>query len=131
MIAVDTSVVVRYLIGAPAAQARRAAALIDGPAEIGLPLVALIETAHVLRTQYGLERADVIDVLIELLTRENIHLLGLANADALSALVRARSLPGSPLPDAMIVAQARSADALPLHTFDREMARHGIPVEVP
>ena len=131
MISVDTSVVVRYLVGTPAAQAKRAAGLIDGVRELGLPLVALVETAHVLRTQYGVDRADVVEVLIELLTRENVQLLGLPKTDALAALVRARALPGSPIPDALIAATAAWADALPLYTFDLEFSRHGIAVASP
>jgi predicted nucleic acid-binding protein len=131
VISADTSVIVRYLVGTPPAQAKRAAALIDGTAEIGIPLVALVETAHVLRTQYGVERSDVIEVLIELLTRENLQLLGLPTASALAALVRARSLPGSPVPDALIAATAAWAGALPLYTFDVELGRHGVPVVSP
>ncbi len=77
MISVDTSVVVRYLVGTPVAQAKRASALVDGESRIGISVVALVETAHVLRTQYGIDRSNVVEVLIELLTRENIELLGL------------------------------------------------------
>lgn len=129
MISADTSVIVRYLVGTPVAQARRAAALMDRAPQLGIPLIALIETAHVLRTQYGVERADVIEVLIELLTRENVELLGLPKANALEALVRARSLPGSPLPDALIAATAGWAGALPLYSFDEQMG--GVAVAAP
>ncbi|HYN69407.1 MAG TPA: PIN domain-containing protein [Candidatus Eisenbacteria bacterium] len=128
MIGVDTSVVVRYLVGTPEAEARRAAKLIDGGVQLGLSLVVLVETAHVLRTQYGIERADVLETLIELLSRENVVLLGLSNADALAALVRARALPRSPIPDALIAAAARAAGAVPIYTFDEDLHRHGIPV---
>lgn len=131
MISVDTSVVVRYLVGTPAGQAKRAAALLDGEQEIGIPVVALVETAHVLRTQYDVERSDVIDVLIELLTREDVQLLGLPKSDALAAMVRARSLPGGPIPDALIAATAAWAGALPLYTFDAQLHRQGVPVETP
>ena len=131
MISADTSVIVRYLVGTPPAQARPASAVVEGSQQVGLPLVALVETAHVLRTQYGVERADIVDVLIELLTRENVTLLGLPNSDALGALVRARSLAGSPIPDALIAATANWAGALPLYTFDEDPYRHGVAVETP
>lgn len=130
MISADTSVIVRYLVGTPAAQATRARALMDGSLEVGIPLVALVETAHVLRTQYGVERSDIVDVLIELLTRENVTPLGLPRSDALAALVRARSLPTSPIPDAFIAATASWAGALPLYTFDEDPHRHGMAVEI-
>jgi predicted nucleic acid-binding protein len=131
LIGLDTSVVVRYLVGTPFAQARRAAALIDGADALGVPLVVLVETAHVLRTQYGVAREDVVNTLIELVTRENLVVLGLPKANTLGALVRARSLPGSPVPDAFIAATARSAGALPLYTFDDDLHRHGVPVATP
>lgn len=131
MISVDTSVVVRYLVGTPVAQAVRAARLIDGDQQIGVSLVALVETAHVLRTQYGVERGAVLDALIELLTRQNVELLGLPTNAALSALVRAHSLPGSPIADALIAATADWAKALPLYTFDKGFAAHGVMVETP
>ena len=131
MISVDSSIVVRYLVGTPAAQARRAAAVMDGDESVGIPVVVLLETAHVLRTQYGVSRADVVDALIELTTRENLDVLGLTKGTAVESLVRARALPGSPLPDALVAATVREADAFPLYSFDRELARHGVPVVEP
>lgn len=131
MIGLDTSVLVRYLVGTPPEQAVRAVALIDGSDAVGLPVVALVEAAHVLRTQYGVPRSDVLDVLIEFVTRESVDVLGLPKADTLEALVRARALPGGPLPDALIAATARWAAALPLYTFDDDLRRHGIPVAAP
>ena len=131
MIGLDTSVVVRYLVGTPPGQARRAAALVDGPDDLGVPLVVLVETAHVLRTQYGVPRSEVVNALIELVTRENVAVLGLPKPETLQALVRARSLPGSPIPEAFIAAIARSAGALPLYTFDEDLHRHGVPVATP
>jgi predicted nucleic acid-binding protein len=131
VISVDSSIVVRYLVGTPAAQARRAAAVMDGDESVGIPVGVLLETAHVLRTQYGVSRADVVDALIELTTRENLDVLGLAKGTAVESLVRARALPGSPLPDALVAATVREADAFPLYSFDRELARHGVPVVEP
>ena len=132
MIGVDTSVVVRYLVGTPAAQARRAAALIDDDStEIGISLVALGECAHVLRTQYAVEQRDIIDSLIGLVQRENVRVLGLRTDALVEVLVRARALPGRPIPDAMIVASTVAADALPLATFDRDQRRYGIAVREP
>jgi predicted nucleic acid-binding protein len=131
VIAIDTSVLIRYLIGSPKAQAVRARRLIDSDEGIGLPLVALAEAAHVLRTQYGLGSEVIIGLLIELLQRRNIELLGMRTEAAIALLVRARSLPGRPLPDALIVAAAVEADALPLATFDRDMHRYGVATRAP
>lgn len=98
---------------------------------IGLSLPVLVETGHVLRTQYGIARSDVVATIIELLTRENVEVLGLPTDRALEALVLARSLPGTPIPDALIAAVARWTGALPVFTFDAEFGRHGVPVAQP
>lgn len=127
MIGADTSVLVRYLVGTPAAQARKAAALIDGRQEIGVSPVALAEAAHVLRTQYGVEQGDILEALIALVQRENIRVLGLRTDVAVDMLVRARHLSGRPIPDALIVAASLAAGALPLATFDRGQRRYGVP----
>lgn len=131
MIGVDTSVLVRYLVGTPLAQARKAAELVDGPGEIGLSPVALAECAHVLRTQYGVERGDILESLIALVQRENVRVLGLRTDVLLGVLVRARQLPGRPIPDALIVAGSLAADALPLATFDRDQRRYGVATREP
>jgi len=131
VIGLDTSVIVRYLVGTPPAQARRAARLIDGESEVGVSLVALAECAHVLRTQYGVDQADIIHSLIGLVQRENVRVLGLRTEVLVESLVRARSLPGRPIADAMIVASSIAADALPLATFDRDQRRYGIATREP
>jgi predicted nucleic acid-binding protein len=131
VIGADTSVLVRYLVGTPAAQARRAARLIDGGEQIGVSVVALAECAHVLRTQYEVRQADIIDALIGLLQRENVSIIDLRSDLALELLVRARDLPGRPIPDALIVAATLQAGALPLATFDREQRRYGVATTEP
>jgi predicted nucleic acid-binding protein len=131
VIGVDTSVLVRYLVGTPAAQARRAAALIDGEEEIGVAPVALAECAHVLRTQYAVEGEAILESLIALVQRENVRVLGLRTDVLLGILVRTRSLPGRPIPDALIVAASLAADALPLVTFDHDQRRYGVATREP
>ena len=131
MIGADTSVLVRYLVGTPSAQARRAAALIDVETEIGISPVAIAECAHVLRTQYQVDQGDILDSLIGLVQRANVRVLGMRTDLLLGELVRARQLPGRPIPDALIVAASLAADALPLATFDRDQARYGIAILEP
>lgn len=132
MIAIDTSVLVRYLVGTPPAQARRAANLIDDETtEIGISTVALAECAHVLRTQYEVDSSAIIEALIGVVQRENVRLLGIRTEPVVEALVRARSMPGRPIPDALIVAGSVAADALPLMTFHRQQSRYGIPTREP
>jgi predicted nucleic acid-binding protein len=131
VIGVDTSVVVRYLVGTPHDQARRAAALIDQESDVAVSVVALAECAHVLRTQYQVGQRDIVDSLIDFVQRENIRVVD-ADGDLLVAmLVRARSLPGRPIPDAMIVAALAAAGATPIATFDKEQARFGLATRKP
>lgn len=132
MIGIDTSVVVRYLVGTPQAEAARAAALIDEEGvDLGVSVIALAECAHVLRTQYDVHQREIIDALIDLVQRENIRVVD-AQSDVLVAmLVRARSMPGRPIPDAMIAAAAAGSGALPLATFDRGQRRYGIETREP
>src|SRR6266852_6285832 len=106
VIGLDTSVIVRYLVGTPLAQARRAARLIDSESAVGVSLVALAECARVLRTQYGVAQIDIIDSLIGVVQRENVRVLGLRTEVLVESLVRARLLPGRPIADAMIVASS-------------------------
>lgn len=132
MIGIDTSVVVRYLVGTPTDQATRAAALIDDvDQEIGVSMVALAECAHVLRTQYEIDPQDIIDSLVGLIQRENVRVLGIRADILVEMLVRARALPGRPIADALIVAASVAADAVPLATFDRGQARYGVAVLTP
>ena len=93
--------------------------------------VALVECAHVLRTQYAVPQSHVIDALIAFVQRENVRILGGRTDVIVGMLVRARTLAGRPIPDALIVAAAMGADAVALATFDRGQARYGFPVVMP
>ena len=131
MISVDTSVVVRYLVGTPKDQADRATRLIDSDAEVGLSLVVLAETAHVLRSFYRVPREDVAGQLIDLVTRANVTPIEISKADAIDALVRARAFPSSPITDALIAGSALAFGALPVYTFDKRFGRLGAPIASP
>jgi len=72
-----------------------------------------------------------LDELIGVIQRENVQILGARTELVLEMLVRARSLPGRPIPDALIVAAAMAADATALATFDRGQAQYGFPVAKP
>jgi predicted nucleic acid-binding protein len=132
VIGLDTSVVVRYLVGTPVAQARRAARLIDDDdMDCGVSIVALAECAHVLRTQYEVAQRDIIEALIGFVQRANVNVVDLPPDVLVETLVRARDLPGRPIPDALIVAASRAANALSLATFDRGQRRYGIETRDP
>ena len=132
MIGADTSVLVRYLVGTPAVQAKRAAALIDDDeAEVGVSVLALAECAHVLRSQYGVGQREIVDALVELVQRDNVRIVDGDAGVIVSMLIRARSMPGRPIPDALIVAAMASAKAVPIATFDHDQRRYGVAVREP
>lgn len=66
MIALDTNVLVRFLVNDEASQARRARALIEANS-VFVPVTVLLETEWVLRGGYGLARAEVVRLLRALL----------------------------------------------------------------
>ncbi|MGQ0510463.1 MAG: type II toxin-antitoxin system VapC family toxin [Betaproteobacteria bacterium] len=66
MIALDTNVLVRFLVNDDPAQARRARALIETK-PVFVPVTVLLETEWVLRGGYRLPRADVVRLLRGLL----------------------------------------------------------------
>ena len=77
-----------------------------------------------------MEHRDIIDALIGFIQRENVRVLEVRGDLVVEALVRARSMPGRPIPDALIVAAAIASDALPLATFGSDQ-RYGIDVRQP
>ena len=131
MISLDTSVVVRYLVGTPTNQAGRAAQLIDGDTETGVSLVVIAETAHVLRSFYQMPRAELVDVLIEFMTKANVAPLEISKPEVIEALVRARAYESAPITDALIAASARAHGALPVYAFDKKFGRLGAVTAIP
>lgn len=131
MIALDTSVLVRYLTGIPAGSALRARAFIDDADRLGVSTLVLLETAHVLRSRYGVARGDVLEILLDFVALENVDVLGLPKDVSIEALARAREYESAPLADALIAATAEAAGAESIATFDRQMRRHGLPVVEP
>ena len=60
-----------------------------------------------------------------------MSILGIRTELVVDALTRARSMPGRPIPDALIVAASIGDDAIPLATFDRDQRRYGIEIREP
>jgi predicted nucleic acid-binding protein len=72
-----------------------------------------------------------VDALIELVQRDNIRVVDGDSDLIVSMLVRARAMPGRPIPDALMVASMAAARALPIATFDHDQGRYGIAVREP
>lgn len=124
MIALDTSVVVRFLVQDDPDQFARAAALFatlapDNPGF--LPREVVIELVWVLDRAYGYARGEICDALDALLEAEDIEI----EADArVGRAVHAWRGGGAGFADRMILAAAADRHAT-LATFDRRLA--GLP----
>lgn len=123
MMAVDTNVLVRYLVRDHREQAEAARALLQS-ATAEKPAYAcrevVVELVWVLERAYGYSRDRIATVLEELVATEGLVVE--AADDVALAAFRYRS-GGAGFSDLMVLAAARRAAALPLYTFDRKAAR--------
>lgn len=123
MTAVDTNVLVRYLVRDDAEQAEAARALLEGLTRERPGFVcreAVVEIVWVLERVYRFGRVEIADVLLELLATD--CLVFESADDVIRSVLRYRQ--GGPgFSDLMILAAANRAEALPLHTFDGRLAR--------
>lgn len=123
MIALDTNVLVRYLVRDHPAQAEAARELVasltpDSPGLICREVV--VELVWVLTRSYGTPREQIGTVLLGLLGSESI-LIESANDVGRAALGHARGV--ADFADLMVVAAVHRQGATPLYTFDRRAAR--------
>ncbi len=122
----DTSVVVRYLIGVPDDLARRAREIIDQLDDLQIGGVALAESAFVLTTVYRAPRPNVVDSLTELLRKANVSTFGMDKDLALQALLMCRRSGRVSFADALIWAEARSAGSETVYSFDQRFPSDGL-----
>ena len=123
MTAVDTNVVVRYLVGDDAEQAEAARKLIDrltssSPGFICREVV--IEVAWVLERSYRFTRAQIAEVLMGLTASDS---LVVENSDDVAAAAHRYRQGGAGFADLMILSAAEREGATSLHTFDCRLAR--------
>ena len=129
--ALDTSFVVRYMMGSPADSARQASEVIDSTEELEISGIALAETAFVLTTVYQVPRGRAADQLIDLVRKENISLTGLTKDLAIQGLLMCRPSGRVSIADALIWAAARSGGSEVVYSFDRRFPDDGLEVRMP
>ena len=123
MIALDTNVLVRYLVDDDASQAEAARLLLEGLTAERPGFVCrevTVELVWVLQRAYGFSRDRIATVLEELVTTEGLEVEA-AEDVARAALSYRRG--GAGFSDLMIVAAAKRAEADTLYTFDRKVAQ--------
>ena len=116
MIALDTNVVVRLLVGDDPAQTRRARALLARRTVLILPTV-LLETEWVLRGAYGIDRSAIAGSMRKLLGLPNVEV---AKPQAVSEALGWFDA-GLDFTDALHLALAEDAEAMV--TFDARLAK--------
>ena len=123
MIAVDTNVLVRYLVNDDVEQADAARALLESltPAHPGFVCREVaVEVVWVLERAYRFTRVEIANVLVELVATDCL-VFEAADDIARAAFLYRQGGPG--FSDLMILAAADRVGAMPLYTFDARLAR--------
>ena len=123
MIALDTNVLVRYLVRDDPEQAEAARSLlesltVDRPGYVCREVT--VETVWVLERAYSFSRDQIATKLEELVATEGLVIEAADDVGRSASRYRAG---GAGFSDLMILAAADRAGARPLHTFDRKAAR--------
>jgi predicted nucleic-acid-binding protein len=119
MRAADSNVLVRLITGDNARQAEAAERFIEKGAWVSI--LAIAETAWVLKKVYGQSAAEVAAAVDMLINHKD---LVLQDSDAVgAALDLFRSRPALGFPDCLMLHLARKAGHLPMGTFDRALGR--------
>ena len=124
---VNTSVVVRYLVGSSDALFEEAKTILEHTSELVIMDVALAEVFFVLRSVYKVPREKLIDVLVTLVQRRNIRIFGLAKEIVVKGLLLCRPSGRVSLPDALIWAAAVSGNGVAtVYSFDKRFPSEGV-----
>ena len=123
MIAVDTNVLVRYLVRDEEEMAESARILLEGLSAVEPGFICrevAIELVWVLERSYRVDRADIADVLVELIATNS---LVIEAADDVAQVTHRYRQGGPDFADLVILAAARRVGASHLRTFDRRLSR--------
>lgn len=124
MAALDTNVLVRYIVEDDASQTAAATRLIRGAVRIDealfVPVTVALELEWVLRASYGFAKAQVALVLSQLLSAVELSFESEAAVEIALALYQRGSADFS---DCLHVALAHSAGESPLWTFDKPASK--------
>jgi predicted nucleic-acid-binding protein len=124
MPALDTNVLVRYIVEDDAAQAAAAQDLIKRCVRDGLtlwvPITVVLELEWVLRARYGFAKGEVLRALSSLLSAAE---LGFESEHALEVALQLFRTGPADFADCLHAALATQAGELPLWTFDKAAAK--------
>lgn len=124
MAALDTNVLVRFLVQDDAVQAEAAARLIRGAVQTGstlfVPVTVLLELEWVLRSAFGFDKAAVLHALFRLLGSFELAFEAEGAVEAALARYEASS---ADFADCLHAALAQQVAQGPLWTFDKAAAK--------
>lgn len=128
MISLDTNILVRIIVEDDPAQQRRAASLLEFPAFVSATV--LLETAWVLRSNYGLSRPSIANALLGFIDAPTIVVV---DETAIRWALERHARVESDLADLLHI--ATSAGTEHFATFDQKLKRQAgpdtpIPIEV-
>lgn len=123
----DTSVVVRYLADDDPARALAAARLIDGETTVVVSTGSILETVHVLRTQYAARNPELGRAIVRLLSKQNVVLADADVAAIVAGIERTLQRSERRIADAILAAAAEQAGCDWIATFDDAFASPSVP----
>ncbi len=119
MIALDTNVLIRFLVKDDEAQSRRATKLIEGAVardeQLFVSDIVMCETVWVLSSAYRFSRAEIVDALSQLLRARSVVF---SSVDSIARALDAYRKERGDFADYLIREHARSAGAETVATFD-------------
>ena len=119
MIALDTNVLIRFLVEDDEAQSRRATKLIEGAVardeQLFISDIVMCETVWVLSSAYRFSRAEIVDALSQLLRARSVVF---SSTDSIARALDAYRKESGDFADYLIREHARSAGAETVATFD-------------
>ncbi len=117
---------IRYLTGLPMPLAEVSRDIINSDEELMVTDVALAEAAFVLRSFYRVQREELIDNLIDFLSKDNLNVFRLRKDSVIEALELCRPSNRVSIPDALIWAAARNEQDSIVYTLDRRFPAEGV-----
>jgi len=120
----DTNVLVRFLVADDPRQHRIAVETIAGATEeLFIPMSVTVELEWVLRSRYGLDKSDIIEVFAKLLESRDVEFQTEAAVEVAINLYQEHNVDFA---DCLHIATAFNEVATPFFTFDRKASKlHG------
>lgn len=124
MKAIDTNVLVRFLVNDDPIQAEKVRRLFESAEQnreaFFVPILVLLETIWVLESAYQIQRVDLLDALGDLLLLPVLHF---EQREAVQGMVLHSKSNTMDLSDALIAQSARMQECTVVLTFDQKAAR--------